>query len=229
LRGNTAGALKTCSGLTHEHVKHSATPKGCGPHEVATAVAAFQTLAGEVLVTKQMDDVLEFLRAFISGGSQQDFKLWAGELYQQLYRAAPEPRAAIPTWRERCETHPEHQGAGMVTSRMIECRMQEEIDDLRAALNRPAEPKGDPFAFVCGTHGPWAPPLEHCPVCEALEQQSRQAGPTANAPSEAERHFRDVLRRIVASHGASDHACYRRDLADRALAAFPENRTSAHD
>jgi hypothetical protein len=36
----------------------------------------------------------------------------------------------IPTWRERCEVHPDHQ-SGMVTSNMIERRMQEEIDELR--------------------------------------------------------------------------------------------------
>ena len=31
------------------------------------------------------------------------------------------------------------------------------------------------------------------------------------------RELEDVLRRIAASHGASDHACFRRDLADQAL------------
>lgn len=47
-----------------------------------------------------------------------------------------EPKAThIPTWRERCETQPEHQGVAIVSSRMIEQRMQEEIDELRAALN----------------------------------------------------------------------------------------------
>lgn len=37
------------------------------------------------------DRVLEFLRAFIAGGVNQDFKLWASELYEKLYRAADEP------------------------------------------------------------------------------------------------------------------------------------------
>lgn len=38
----------------------------------------------------------------------------------------------IKTWQERCETHPDHDG--VVTNDMIVARMQEEIDDLRGAL-----------------------------------------------------------------------------------------------
>ena len=37
----------------------------------------------------------------------------------------------IKTWSERCEDHPDHQ-SGMVTNQMIQSRMQEEIDELRA-------------------------------------------------------------------------------------------------
>ena len=40
----------------------------------------------------------------------------------------------IPTWRERCEAHPDH--AGIVTGDMLRARMQEEIDDLRSALEQ---------------------------------------------------------------------------------------------
>lgn len=40
----------------------------------------------------------------------------------------------IPTWQERCEKHPDHNG--IVTHQMIRDRMQEEIDDLRTALAR---------------------------------------------------------------------------------------------
>lgn len=29
---------------------------------------------------------------------------------------------------------------------------------------------GDPFAYVCGTHGPYTPPLGSCPVCSALNR-----------------------------------------------------------
>jgi hypothetical protein len=38
----------------------------------------------------------------------------------------------IKTWRERCEEHPDHEG--IVTERMIHSRMQEEIDELRQAI-----------------------------------------------------------------------------------------------
>ena len=42
----------------------------------------------------------------------------------------------IKTWEQRCEEHPDHQ-MGMVSHGMIQARMQEEIDDLRAALAQP--------------------------------------------------------------------------------------------
>lgn len=38
-------------------------------------------------------------------------------------------RHHIPTWVERCDIH-----SGLVSESMIQARMQEEIDDLRAAL-----------------------------------------------------------------------------------------------
>lgn len=38
----------------------------------------------------------------------------------------------IPTWEERCEKHPDHNG--IVTTNMIQDRMQEEIDELRSYL-----------------------------------------------------------------------------------------------
>jgi len=37
------------------------------------------------------DEVLEFLRSFISGGVNQDFKPWASELYAKLYGSSVEP------------------------------------------------------------------------------------------------------------------------------------------
>lgn len=43
----------------------------------------------------------------------------------------------IPTWTERCETHPAH--TGVVTHAMIQARMQEEIDDLRTAFKATAK------------------------------------------------------------------------------------------
>jgi hypothetical protein len=36
----------------------------------------------------------------------------------------------IKTWSERCEEHPDHQER-IITERMIQARMQEEIDELR--------------------------------------------------------------------------------------------------
>jgi len=41
----------------------------------------------------------------------------------------------IKTWNERCEEHPDHQ-MGMISERMIQARMQEEIDELRQTLKR---------------------------------------------------------------------------------------------
>ncbi len=40
----------------------------------------------------------------------------------------------IKTWVERCDEHPDHQ-SGMVSNGMIQARMQEEIDDLRAEID----------------------------------------------------------------------------------------------
>lgn len=44
----------------------------------------------------------------------------------------------IKTWQQRCEEHPDHDG--IVSERMIQARMQEEIDELRAALNQAQQP-----------------------------------------------------------------------------------------
>ena len=49
----------------------------------------------------------------------------------------------IKTWRERCEEHPDHQH-GMISEGMIQERMQEEIDELRQALE-----KQEPVALPC--------------------------------------------------------------------------------
>jgi hypothetical protein len=44
----------------------------------------------------------------------------------------------IKTWQQRCEEHPDHDG--IVSDGMIQARMQEEIDELRAALNQAQQP-----------------------------------------------------------------------------------------
>ena len=40
----------------------------------------------------------------------------------------------IKTWQQRCEEHPDHNG--IVTEQVIRDRMQEEIDDLRQAIEQ---------------------------------------------------------------------------------------------
>jgi hypothetical protein len=50
----------------------------------------------------------------------------------------------IKTWSERCEKHRDHQ-TGMVSHGMIQARMQEEIDELRAAL---AQPEQEPVGWL---------------------------------------------------------------------------------
>jgi transcription elongation factor Elf1 len=45
----------------------------------------------------------------------------------------------IKTWHERCEEHPDHQER-IISERMIQERMQEEIDELRQALETEQEP-----------------------------------------------------------------------------------------
>ena len=40
----------------------------------------------------------------------------------------------IKTWQQRCEEHPDHDG--IVSDGMIQARMQEEIDELRAAIEQ---------------------------------------------------------------------------------------------
>ena len=52
----------------------------------------------------------------------------------------------IKTWNERCQEHPAH-ASGMITHDMIQMRMQEEIDALRAAL---AQPEPEPVAWWDG-------------------------------------------------------------------------------
>lgn len=44
----------------------------------------------------------------------------------------------IKTWQQRCEEHPDHNG--IINEGMIRARMQEEIDELRAALNQAQQP-----------------------------------------------------------------------------------------
>ena len=69
-------------------------PKGMSTHDgkARIGVDRLQYLL-RMIDGPQNADVLEFLRSFIAGGVNQDFKLWASELYQKLYRASDEPKA----------------------------------------------------------------------------------------------------------------------------------------
>jgi hypothetical protein len=53
----------------------------------------------------------------------------------------------IKTWRERCEEHPDHEG--IVTEQMIRNRMQEEIDELRQAIEDAVAAEREACAKVC--------------------------------------------------------------------------------
>ena len=53
--------------------------------------------------------------------------------------AAPVAMTAIKTWQQRCEEDPAHEG--IVTSAMVQAKMLEEIEALRAALAEPNCPK----------------------------------------------------------------------------------------
>ena len=44
----------------------------------------------------------------------------------------------IKTWQQRCEEHPDHNG--IVSEGMIHARMQEEIDELRDAIEQAQDP-----------------------------------------------------------------------------------------
>lgn len=59
----------------------------------------------------------------------------------------------IPTWAERCADHPDHKG--IVSDRMIFERMQEEINDLRAALAKPVIEVYQLSMAESGSAGAW--------------------------------------------------------------------------
>ena len=60
----------------------------------------------------------------------------------------------IKTWQQRCEEHPDHDG--IVSDGMIQARMQEEIDELRAAIEQPRQWQGltgdEVNEFAAGCH-----------------------------------------------------------------------------
>jgi len=123
-------------------------------------------------------------------------------------RAAP---SGIPTWQERCETHPDHNG--IITHWMIQDRMQEEIDDLRAAL---AEQEAEPVAYrATSITGDTA----HFGVASAARAWAR-GGTVEAVPL---KHLR-----LVPKHSERGPDC--RDLLDalRGIVALWDHHASAH-
>jgi len=106
------------------------------------------------------DEVLEFLRSFISGGVNQDFKPWARELYQKLY-CSVEPTAlqCIGCDRGWRKTMDGFDGPYHVTptGTVVSC----------SAMNRPTEPSAP------RDHKPDCPFNNGWPCdCGALNQQA---------------------------------------------------------
>ena len=78
---------------------------------------------------------------------KQDIKDWFDQTNDRIVRATDFacPRCGhccqsehIKTWNQRCEEHPDHQER-IISERMIQERMQEEIDELRQALETERE------------------------------------------------------------------------------------------
>ena len=54
----------------------------------------------------------------------------------------------IKFFSERCEEHPDHQ-SGMITNKMIQQRLHEEVDELRAYIeSQLAQPEQEPVAWM---------------------------------------------------------------------------------
>ena len=80
----------------------------------------------------------------------------------------------IKTWNERCEDHPDHQ-TGMISSGMIQARMQEEIDDLRVALKQPepeTDEQGRPMTYWGGKQRPQNCGTGYCSCIECVMEPS---------------------------------------------------------
>lgn len=94
-------------------------------------------------MTKTMnEDVLEFLRSFLAGGSQQDFKPWASELYQKLYRVDAEKPPAkdetVQAWLKGCDELIE---SGVATDHIAICPVALRRRLLELLERRAAEPR----------------------------------------------------------------------------------------
>ena len=83
----------------------------------------------------------------------------------------------IKTWSERCEEHPDHQER-IITERMIQERMQEEIDELRQALETKREWVGltdeEIVAATNAVHGFGAIKQKDMNFAKAIEARLRE-------------------------------------------------------
>ena len=75
------------------------------------------------------------LEALEEGLTSKQWRKLIAALRKRLAQLEQEPCVkTIRTWQQRCEEHPDHNG--IVTDGMIQARMQEEIDELRAAIEQ---------------------------------------------------------------------------------------------
>lgn len=94
---------------------------------------------------------------------------------------------SIKTWRQRCDEL--HDDMVVVSSRLVQQRMQEEIDDLRAALERAHEPSEKPIVHRCMTFSESGFNLQctlemgHNGQCIFQLPRSRLAEPTHEHPT----------------------------------------------
>jgi hypothetical protein len=121
----------------------------------------------------------------------------------------------IKDFNQRCEEHPDHQ-TGMISERMIQDRLSEEIDELRAYIETKQE-QGEPVAWQWLTtahfrkklpkdaeKGAWNPlyttPQQRKPLTDEMEKQAqRHLGPHRRSA------FRDGWRSAEAAHGMKEN------------------------
>jgi len=65
--------------------------------------------------------------------TRDEWKEWLAKSWDEA-QARAKHMTMIKTWQERCEEHPDHEG--IVNEQMIRNRMQEEIDELRQAIEQ---------------------------------------------------------------------------------------------
>lgn len=100
-----------------------------------------------VQAMKQALEALEQLQGGCTDsddGTVEAITVWCPDVITALRAAIEQAEKqgqslSIKTWQDRCEEHPDHNG--IVTDRMIQARMQEEIDELREAIEQLEEPR----------------------------------------------------------------------------------------